>query len=679
MASVESSNPVSKTSSQRKIVNDKEVIPLTNHCSVNELALKQAIDTGWVSIEFTPDGRVLTANENFISLFGYDSFGEVEGKQHKIFCDDELIASEEYHQFWNGLASGKTYKGEFKRKRKDGSEIEIQASYTPIKDDKGEVVKIVKIAADITEVIENRVRAAAVQTAVDIGWASIEFNPDGTIITANDNFLRLAGYTDKSEIESFHHRIFCERAYLESQEYETFWNDLAKGEIKSGEFKRIKKDGTKVWINATYTPVRDRSGKVVKVIKIAADITDQKNVIAQVQEVVRVANEEGNLSARVSLENAHGDYKILSASINALMDAISEPIGEIRELIIDLSKGDLTKRFEKEARGEFQQMGEAYNKAVSSLGELMSDIKELASLVSSSSKEMVTKGTEMKGSTEEMASSIQQMAEGVQEQAEQIDWAGKLIDNVLTTSKNVGEKSSVINKAAEDGQTSAAQGVSTINKVVENMRDIQKSANVTSSAIQVLTERSEEIARTLNVITDIASQTNLLALNAAIEAARAGDAGRGFAVVAEEIRKLAEDSRRSTYDIERVITEVKKDVAQASESIEGMEENVNNGNKASGEAEDVFNQIYGFSEQTVNLSRDILEATVMQEEAIDGTVQNIEKVVVVAEETAAGTEHVASSSRELNQGMDEVTATSNDLTAVANQLLEGVAKFKLNE
>ena len=241
----------------------------------------------------------------------------------------------------------------------------------------------------------------------------------------------------------------------------------------------------------------------------------------------------------------------------------------------------------------------------------------------------------------------------------------------------MGEKAEVIKDAADRGQKSAAEGLNTIRKVVENMREIQASAGTTSESINVLSKRSEDIARTLNVITDIASQTNLLALNAAIEAARAGDAGRGFAVVAEEIRKLAEDSRKSAVDIERVIREVQKDVNAAGKSIDTMELSVKSGNQSARDAENVFQSIEKSSAETLVLSKEIVNATGIQKVAIANTAKNFEKIVVVSEETAAGTEEVASSGKELAAGMNEVTATSRDLANVANQLIEGVSKFKL--
>jgi methyl-accepting chemotaxis protein len=271
------------------------------------------------------------------------------------------------------------------------------------------------------------------------------------------------------------------------------------------------------------------------------------------------------------------------------------------------------------------------------------------------------------------------MAEGAHQQASQTDQASKLVEEVLKSATDMGRKSDSINKAAAEGQASAKEGLTTVKKVVENMGSIEASAEVTSKSIDVLTERSEEIARTLNVITDIAAQTNLLALNAAIEAARAGEAGRGFAVVAEEIRKLAEDSRKSAVDIQRVVNAVQKDIGQAGKAIGEMGLSVKNGNQASKDAEEVFETIGKSTNSTYSLSEDIQEATVEQKESINETVRNIEKIVVVSEETAAGSEQIATSAKDLSDGMDEVNSTSKQLASAASQLNEGVSNFNLKK
>ncbi len=436
-------------------------------------------------------------------------------------------------------------------------------------------------------------------------------------------------------------------------------------------------------LNLTYISI-----VVVLLITIVFGIFLMRSITKPIGEVNRVINSvaQGNLKEEVSM-NMTGEMADLNKSLNVMRhnliandeevkrrDEVNDEIGRI---INKMSQGDLSERFNINTKEELKATGKLLNAALDNLSKVLDNITKVSNLVASSSEELLAKGEQMQVSTMEVASAIKQIAEGTSQQAQQTDESSKLIEGVLRSSVEMGKKAEYINAAAERGQKSSTEGLVTIQRVVENMGQIQSSATTTANSISILTQRSEEIANTLTVITDIASQTNLLALNAAIEAARAGEAGRGFAVVAEEIRKLAEDSRKSAVDIERVIREVQKDISVAEKSIESMDVSVKNGNSASKEAENVFRSTEKSSGETLNLSKEIVNYTIEQKEAINTTVKNIEKIVVVSEETATGTEQVATSSSDLSQGMMEVTATSKDMADVANQLRESLSKFKL--
>lgn len=598
--------------------------------------ITDAIDTSYAMIEFDTRGNILTANNNFLQSMGYTS-EEIQGRHHRMFVEQSYANSLEYTNFWNDLAAGKAFPGEFKRITRSGQEIWLNATYSPVKDEKGRVVKVIKIANDITRQVTERINMEGLKATVDSSFAFIEFDTKGNILDANNNFISTLGYFSKNDIVGKHHSMFVDEEMRRSNAYAQFWSDLAAGRTQAGDFKRITRQGTEIWIQAAYTPVKDKQGNVIKVIKIASDITAQKIAAQQTE-----------------------------AAAN-----------EVNRVITAMASGDLTQKYSIKSEGMLMEMGNSLNTAIGTLNSLLDNILQIANLVASSSEELLTKGEQMKGTTQEVASATQQMAEGAQQQAQQTDEASKLMEEVLKTSAEMTKKADIINSSAEKGQKNATDGLSTIRKVVENMNEIQVSAGQTAQSITILTERSEEIARTLNVITDIASQTNLLALNAAIEAARAGDAGRGFAVVAEEIRKLAEDSRKSAIDIEKVISEVQKDINSAGKAINNMEVNVKSGNSASKDAESVFQVIEKSSADTLSLSKEILDATSTQRDMINTTVKNIEKIVVVSEQTASGTEEIASSTKEFSQGMNEVTSTSRDLADVANQLLENVSKFKL--
>lgn len=595
-----------------------------------------AIDSSFAYIEFDPHGNILNANDNFLKAMEYN-LNDIKGKHHRLFVDKAYANTSEYDRFWSDLANGKENNDQFKRFTRSGKEIWLQAVYSPVKDSTNKVIKVIKIATDITAQKLAALNALGLKATVDSSFAEIEFDAKGNILDANQNFVKALGYYNVKDIVGQHHSMFVDAEYRRSADYTRFWEDLGNGVTQEGQFKRITKDGKEIWIQAAYTPVKDENGKVIKVIKIAIDITAQKQAALETE---KAAN-------------------------------------EVNRVVSAMASGDLTQRYTVDSKGELKVMGDSMNAAITNLNNLLSNISQIANLVASSAEELLTKGEQMKNTTQEVASATQQMAEGAQQQAQQTDESSKLIEGVLKSANEMGKKAETINVAAERGQKSASEGLSTIRKVVENMSEILNSASTTSNSINVLAQRSEEIASTLSVITDIASQTNLLALNAAIEAARAGEAGRGFAVVAEEIRKLAEGSRKSAIDIEKVIREVQKDVNSAGKSIETMEVSVKSGNVASKEAELVFQNIEKTSLETLDLSKEIVDATFIQKDSINSTVKNIEKIVVVAEETASGTEQIASSGKELSQGMNEVTATSKDLANVANQLQDSVSKFKL--
>ena len=717
--------------------------------------LQAAVDTGFAAIEFLPDGTILTANANFCQTMEYASEEEIVGQHHRMFCDAEYTASAEYKSFWGALAQGTTKKGEFERVTKGGHRVWLSASYTPVKDTEGEVVKVIKIATDITDMVADRIRGENLQAAVNTGWAYIEFAPDGTIISANQNFLRVLGYSDEKEVVGQHHRMFCEEEYVHSTTYRQFWDDLAAGQIQSGEFRRQTRSGGEVWINASYTPINDASGKVTKVVKIATDISEMvatrvkgESIQAAVDagfaaiefspdgtiltananfcQVMEYASEEEIVGqhhrmfcdaeytnsaeyksfwSELALDNVKaGEFERvtkkghrvwLNASYTPVKDtegkvvkvikiatdasAIKLPVLQVRDIISNMAQGDLTQKFDTVGEGYVQEMGEALNIAIENLNDLLGSIGKNANTVANSAASVLEQSEGAKSNTAEVASAIAQMAKGAQDQALRTDESSKLVEQVKSSSSDMEDKANSIYQTAERGQQSCENGLKIIKNLINNMGGINDSASVTSESISILAQRAEEIGRTLNVITDIAAQTNLLALNAAIEAARAGDAGRGFAVVAEEIRKLAEDSRRSAIDIEKIIGDVQKDTQSASRAIETMSSSVKDGSAATQEASAIFEEIAQASSGTLSFSKEIQEATSAQKTFIDSVAKNIEQIVVVAEETAAGSEEVASSSKQLNSSMQDITEASNTLTTIAEELQKGIRQFKLRE
>jgi methyl-accepting chemotaxis protein len=230
-----------------------------------------AIDRAQAVIEFELDGTVITANENFLRTFEY-GLDEVVGKHHRIFCDPSYAASSEYGEFWKKLGRGEYESAEFKRIAKSGREIWLQASYNPIFDSDGRPFKVVKFATDVTAAKLQKAEYEGKVQAIDRVQAVIEFELDGKVITANENFLKIFGYS-VDEIRGKHHRMFCDPGYVESPDYTRFWQKLGRGEYESGEFKRLSKDGAEIWLQASYNPIFDADGRPLKIVKFASDIS----------------------------------------------------------------------------------------------------------------------------------------------------------------------------------------------------------------------------------------------------------------------------------------------------------------------------------------------------------------------------------------------------------------------
>ena len=282
--------------------------------------------------------------DSFLGAMGY-SLEEIKGKHHRIFCDKNYVNSQEYKRFWERLAKGEFFVDEFKRLNKNGEEIWIQASYNPLYDENKNIKGVIKFASDITAQkrrnfdYENQIRAISLSQAV------IEFDPTGVIQNANENFCNAVGYS-LEEIKGKHHRIFCDKDYLNSADYVTFWQDLASGKFKTGEFKRLKKDGSDLYLQATYNPLCDTTGRIYKVIKYATDITPAlkariENEIGS-SEAVKVldALSHGNLNMFMQNEYS-GVFKLIKNSINSTISKLVKISNEIKTASMQVSNSCL--------------------------------------------------------------------------------------------------------------------------------------------------------------------------------------------------------------------------------------------------------------------------------------------------------------------------------------------------
>lgn len=431
-----------------------------------------------------------------------------------------------------------------------------------------------------------------------------------------------------------------------------------------------------------------RSGKLDTSLKslgekdvLATSMIDMRDnlarVIGETNEAISRAGKEGNLGIQVNTHSKQGAWLQLSIAINNLLSSFAEPFMSINEIAVALAKGDLTKRYEEQAKGDILLMSQNLNKGLDKVCDILGQISSNANEISDSTSEMLTASEEMKLNTGEIASAISEMSEGSHRQLTKVDEASSLIEQIFQYSNSTDKLSKQIYETANKGINNSDQGTVLVENFEKAIALIAENSTTTRNYIKSLVDRSKEIDRVLKVISEISSQTNLLALNAAIEAAQAGDAGRGFAVVAEEVRKLAESSKHSAMEIENLIKDIQQETADTDKVMEEMNLNVKSGQSASKKASIAFEENTSLARETLQLSEEILNAAGKQKADLENVVKITESVVIIAEQSAAGTEEIASSASQLSAGMSQFNNRSVQLADIATNLKIGLSSFSL--
>lgn len=535
------------------------------------------------TIEFDLDGNILEANQLFLDAMGYQA-AEIVGRHHRMFVSHEDAVSAEYAAFWRELKAGTHRSAEFKRIAKNGDEVWILASYNPILDAAGRPFKVVKFATVVTEAKLSAALNKGRLDAISRAQAVIEFTPDGVIVDANDNFLDAMGYAS-AEVVGRHHRMFVTPEEAQSGEYARFWDKLREGALHEGEFRRLGKRGKEVWIKATYNPIFDPEGRIVRVVKYASDITDEVARREQFQMLSMVANETDN---SVVITDAERRIIYVNEGFTRLTGfAESEVVGRNPGRLLQGKHTDAetVKRIrEKLNAGEafyeeilnYSQEGEPYwislaiNPVFDDQGKvarfvsvqanitemkkraLAFDLKLAAISQANALAEWRIEGpltTRNSYLTERSdhapflsdilsASDIQDLRGGQQLRRE-LSWGDHSdeplwLDAVFSVMCDVEGTPEGVLMCAVD--------------ITVRRRAVRESSDAMSALLTKISGSTEEIG-------SIARQTNLLALNAAVEAARAGDAGLGFAVVASEVRKLAGQVASTTASIDALVEE----------------------------------------------------------------------------------------------------------------------------
>ncbi|MES2192787.1 MAG: PAS domain-containing methyl-accepting chemotaxis protein [Pseudomonadota bacterium] len=487
-----------------------------------------AIDKSQAVIEFDLDGTIVTANANFLGALGY-ALEEIRGKNHSIFIAPAERDSAAYREFWARLKRGEFQAAQYKRIGKGGREIWIQASYNPILDASGKPAGVIKFATDITAQKIRSIDDAGKIAAISRAQAMIEFEMDGTIITANDNFLAAIGYS-LAEIKGKHHSMFLAPADRDSAAYREFWSRMHRGEYEAAEYKRIGKGGSEIWILATYNPILDEAGKPLKVVKFATDVTAQK---------LKAADSDGQIAAidkSQAVIEFNMDGTIRTANPNFL-DALGYTLAEIRgkhhSMFVAPAERDSSgyRQFWENLRAgqyqtaEYKRIGKggreiwiqaSYNPILDLNGKPFKVVKYATDVTAQARARKAAENA--RGLIEAVAAGSEEMSASIRE-----------ISETMTKSRQ--------NATMATAQVDAA--------------DLQA---------QKLNDATQAMGGIVELIGNITGQINMLALNATIESARAGEAGRGFAVVASEVKNLANQAREATDTITREIDAL-RDVA----------------------------------------------------------------------------------------------------------------------
>jgi methyl-accepting chemotaxis protein len=652
-----------------------------------------AVGKSQAVIEFTLDGVILTANRNFLDALGYE-LQEIQGQHHRIFVATDYRETEEYRRFWAKLGRGEFDAGQYKRIAKGGREIWIQASYNPILDANGTPYKVVKYATDVTTQVIAAAEAKGQISAINRVQAVIEFALDGTVISANENFLKALGYT-LDEVRGQHHRMFVDPTYRSSDDYRRFWEKLARGEFDAGQYKRLAKGGREIWIEASYNPIFNAEGKPYKVIKYATDVTPQikaatetariKSALDKASASVMLADDAFNIiylneSAQRLFREAQADFrrdlpaldaeKVVGANIDifhknpahqrqVLAKLQTTHTAEVRlggrsmrisaSPVLDTTgtrSGTVLEWWDRtqEVRSE-EEVARIVQKALAGdltdrlspdgksgfFATLARGLNELLENTAQMVRQIKVASTAVYRGAEEISQGNTNLSQRTEEQSSSLEETASSMEEMTSTVKQNADNAGQANQLATAARDQAEKGGTVVGKAVRAMTEINES--------------SKKIADIISVIDEIAFQTNLLALNAAVEAARAGEQGRGFAVVATEVRSLAGRSATAAKEIKDLIQDSVRKVEDGSalvtQSGQTLEQIVASVKKVS----DIVAEIAAASREQSSGIEQVNKAVMQMDEM---TQQN----AALVEQATAASQSMAEQAGELNTMME---------------------------
>jgi methyl-accepting chemotaxis protein len=469
-----------------------------------------ALDKSQATIEFNLDGTIITANQNFLSVMGY-GLDEVKGKHHGIFVDSAYRESPEYAGFWDQLRAGKFQSAQFKRITKSGKEVWIEASYNPILDAEEKPFKVVKYATDITAVKLRNAEFEGKINAISRSQAVIEFELDGTIITANENFLNVMGYR-LDEIQGKHHSMFAEGQYSASTDYRIFWDNLRAGKFQAGQFKRLAKGHKEVWIEASYNPIYDMNGKVFKIVKFATDIS---NTVEKIMSIKSDMHKIENAVATVDRQTTSASAASTQTSLN--VQTVASGAEELHASVVEISQtmtktaGAADDAYQKilETDAETKKLLDAAQ-AMSGIVSLIQKIAEQVNLLSLNATIEAARAGEAGKGFAVVASEVKGLATQVAEATKKI---GGEINNVQDVVSTVAKGLQLIMSAISNARGYVSGVAGAIEEQSAVARDMSENMQSASLATDDVSKSLGEVVIALEDVKTAVGQTKLAADN----------------------------------------------------------------------------------------------------------------------------------------------------------------------
>lgn len=505
----------------------------------------RAIECAQAMIEFDVNGIILTANTSFLDAVGY-RLDEVKGRHHRIFVDPAFAATAEYAAFWHALAAGGSRSAEFKRYGKNGKELWLQATYCPVFDAANELIKIVKIAVDVTEKKRMAADDAGQIAAIRKSQAVVEFALDGTILTANDNFLALMGYS-AHDVVGRHHRMFCDFDLAASDEYRTFWNELAAGQFRAGEFKRVGAGGKEVWIQASYNPILDADGRPWKVVKIGSDVTPMRRIVKAVTTgatSLGAASEE-LLAVSKQLATNAADTSVQTNAVSAAAEQVDRNIQIVATGTQEMSASirEIAKSASEAARVATTavKVADATNAVIGRLGDSSADIGKVVKVITS------------------IAQQTNLLALNATIEAARAGAAGKgfavVANEVKELAKETARATEDISQRIETIQADSRSAIGAIGQIGQIISQINDLQNAIASAVEEQTATTSEMARNVG---DAARGSGEIASNISGVA----HAVEGASIGASDTNRAASELARLASELQRVVLDVGRKVAR---------------------------------------------------------------------------------------------------------------------